>query len=119
MVRETGVAAHVLRYWEQQIPALRPVRRAGGRRYYRSADVDYVRALHHLVSEEGYTLEGAARAMQRSPVPAAATTPVPEPVAAVSLMDGDGTVRDPAARERLRWMRARLVKLDALLSAAS
>ncbi len=60
----TGIPAHILRYWERNVPALKPLRRAGGRRYYRSADVDLVCALQRLVMQDGYTLDGAARAVQ-------------------------------------------------------
>jgi DNA-binding transcriptional MerR regulator len=60
---ETGIAAHILRYWERNVAALKPLRRAGGRRYYRPADIAMVRQLHRLVTEQGYTLEGAARAV--------------------------------------------------------
>lgn len=65
---ETGIATHILRYWERHVPALKPLRRAGGRRYYRKADVEMVRALHRLVAEQGFTLEGAARAMRAGSV---------------------------------------------------
>ena len=61
---ETGIATHILRYWERHVPTLRPLRRAGGRRYYRKEDIALVRALHRLVAQEGFTLEGAARAMR-------------------------------------------------------
>lgn len=61
---ETGIATHVLRYWERNVADLEPLRRAGGRRYYRAADVALVLRLQRLVSDEGYTLEGAARALR-------------------------------------------------------
>lgn len=62
VVAQTGVAAHVLRYWERQVPALRPVRRAGDRRYYRAEDVALINAMARLINDAGYTLDGAARA---------------------------------------------------------
>lgn len=62
VVSETGIAAHVLRYWERQVPALQPVRRAGDRRYYRAEDVALIIEIARLIDDEGYTLEGAARA---------------------------------------------------------
>lgn len=58
-----GIAPHVLRYWEQQFPALRPLKRAGGRRYYRPEDVALVSAINRLVYREGYTLRGARLAI--------------------------------------------------------
>lgn len=72
---ETGVATHILRYWEDHVPALKPVRRAGGRRYYRTEDVALIRQLQSLMAESGYTLEGAARAVNTAEVfEAAAST---------------------------------------------
>ena len=59
---ETGIAAHILRYWERNVADLRPLRRAG-RRYYRAADVALVQRLQALVTDQGYTLDGAARAL--------------------------------------------------------
>ncbi len=54
-----GIRAHVLRYWEAQFPLLKPLKRSGGRRYYRPADIDLVRTIDRLVNAEGYTLKGA------------------------------------------------------------
>lgn len=55
---ETGVAPHVLRYWESRFPQLRPVTRAGQRRYYRPDDVALVRRIATLLGTHGYTLRG-------------------------------------------------------------
>ena len=55
---ELGVAQHVLRYWETRFPQLRPLQRAGNRRYYRPADVMLVRRIHTLLNEKGYTIRG-------------------------------------------------------------
>ncbi|MEH3045816.1 MerR family transcriptional regulator [Sphingomonas adhaesiva] len=54
----TGVAAHVLRYWESRFPQLRPVTRAGNRRYYRPADVALIERIDRLLRHDGYTLKG-------------------------------------------------------------
>ena len=53
------IKPHVLRYWEQQFPLLKPMKRSGGRRYYRPSDVEMVETINRLVNEEGYTLKGA------------------------------------------------------------
>ena len=58
---ELGVAAHVLRFWETRFPAIAPVKRAGGRRYYRAADVALLRAVARLSREDGMTLAGIER----------------------------------------------------------
>ncbi|GAC1631198.1 MAG: hypothetical protein NVS9B10_24360 [Nevskia sp.] len=55
-----GVKAHVLRYWEQEFPQLRPAKRRGNRRYYQHDDVQMVRRIRSLLYEQGYTI-GAAR----------------------------------------------------------
>src|SRR5690606_27016740 len=57
----------VLRYWEQQFPMLRPLKRSGGRRYYRPEDVSLVETIDRLVNREGYTLKGARQAIERGP----------------------------------------------------
>jgi len=56
-----GIKAHVLRYWEDQFPQLNPLKRSGGRRYYRPEDVALVSEIDRLVNREGYTLRGARR----------------------------------------------------------
>ncbi|MFN3433050.1 MAG: MerR family transcriptional regulator [Sphingomonas sp.] len=55
---ETGLPQHVLRYWETRFPQLRPVTRAGNRRYYRPEDVALVRRIHDLLNAKGYTVRG-------------------------------------------------------------
>jgi DNA-binding transcriptional MerR regulator len=59
-----GIKAHVLRYWEDQFPQLKPLKRSGGRRYYRPEDVALVREIDRLVNREGYTLRGAKTALK-------------------------------------------------------
>lgn len=54
-----GIKPHVLRYWEAQFPLLKPLKRSGGRRYYRASDVAVVETIDRLVNREGYTLKGA------------------------------------------------------------
>lgn len=58
-----NIKAHVLRYWEEQFPQLQPLKRAGGRRLYRPADVALIGAIDRLVNREGYTLKGARAAL--------------------------------------------------------
>lgn len=62
-----GIRPHVLRYWEDQFPALRPLKRAGGRRLYRPEDVALVARIQSLVTREGYTLKGAKAALGGGP----------------------------------------------------
>ena len=61
-----GIRQHVLRYWEQQFPMLSPLKRSGGRRYYRPADVELVARIDRLINREGYTLKGARQALGKA-----------------------------------------------------
>jgi DNA-binding transcriptional MerR regulator len=61
---ELGVAQHILRYWETKFLQLRPMQRAGNRRYYRPADVDLARRINRLLNEEGYTVKGVQKVLR-------------------------------------------------------
>jgi len=54
-----GVKPHVLRYWEQEFPQLKPIKRRGNRRYYQRHDVLMIREIRSLLYEEGFTIGGA------------------------------------------------------------
>jgi DNA-binding transcriptional MerR regulator len=78
---ELGVPQHVLRYWETRFPQLRPIQRAGNRRYYRPDDVALVRRIHGLLHAQGYTVKGVQKLLTAkvtvatpSSVPAASPT---------------------------------------------
>lgn len=58
---EIGVPQHILRYWETRFPELKPLTRAGSRRYYRIEDVALVRRIHNLLYAEGYTVKGVQK----------------------------------------------------------
>ncbi len=73
---ELGVAQHILRYWETKFPQLKPLQRAGNRRYYRPRDVDLARRIHRLLHEEGYTVRGVQKLLG---VKGAAEEPVERP----------------------------------------
>jgi DNA-binding transcriptional MerR regulator len=68
--QELGVAQHILRYWETKFPQLRPLQRAGNRRYYRPADVDLARRIHRLLSQDGYTVRGVQKLLRDKMEPA-------------------------------------------------
>ena len=75
------IRQHVLRYWEEQFPMLKPIKRSGGRRYYRPEDIQTLVTIDRLVHQQGYTLRGARLAIENrvdrpSPAsPPAAATP--------------------------------------------
>ncbi len=70
VARALGVKSHVLRYWEQHFPMLRPLKRSGGRRYYRPEDVALLTRIEALVNQRGHTLKGARQAIEAGNDPA-------------------------------------------------
>jgi DNA-binding transcriptional MerR regulator len=58
LASELDVPQHILRYWESRFPQLKPLQRAGNRRYYRPADVALARRIHRLLNQDGYTIRG-------------------------------------------------------------
>ena len=58
-----AVKPHVLRYWEQEFPQLKPVKRRGNRRYYQHQDVVLIRQIRTLLYDQGYTIGGARQRM--------------------------------------------------------
>ena len=58
LAEDLRVPQHILRYWETRFPQLRPLQRAGNRRYYRPADVALAHRIHKLLNEDGYTIRG-------------------------------------------------------------
>ena len=58
---ELGVPAHMLRFWETKFSFVRPMKRAGGRRFYRPQDLDVLRGVRALLQEDGYTIKGVQR----------------------------------------------------------
>ncbi|PCI48994.1 MAG: hypothetical protein COB49_05310 [Alphaproteobacteria bacterium] len=56
-----GVPQHVLRFWESKFSQIAPMKRGGGRRYYRPEDVEIIEAIRNLLHEDGYTIKGAQK----------------------------------------------------------
>ena len=61
---EIDVPQHVLRFWESRFAQIKPMKRGGGRRYYRPDDVDLLRGVRHLLYGEGYTIRGVQRILR-------------------------------------------------------
>ncbi|TVR98712.1 MAG: MerR family transcriptional regulator [Rhodospirillales bacterium] len=62
---ELDLPQHVLRFWESKFPQIRPLKRGGGRRYYRPEDLDLLRRIRHLLHNEGYTIRGAQKLLRQ------------------------------------------------------
>lgn len=110
MADSLGVKTHILRYWEEQFPMLKPLKRAGGRRHYRTDDVALLHAINRLLNNEGYTIKGARKflaggQLAASPQPASetATPPVsaPNPSIPVPAMSANNVTALRAIRDRL------------------
>lgn len=64
LASDLGVPQHILRYWETRFPQLKPLQRAGNRRYYRAADVQLAHRIHRLLNQDGYTIRGVQQLLQ-------------------------------------------------------
>jgi DNA-binding transcriptional MerR regulator len=79
---ELGVPQHILRYWETRFPQLRPLQRAGNRRYYRPADVALAQRIHRLLNKDGYTIRGVQQVLSSKAPVEQAEAPAVIPAAA-------------------------------------
>jgi DNA-binding transcriptional MerR regulator len=92
LAADLGIPQHILRYWETRFPQLKPLQRAGNRRYYRPADVALAHRIHALLNRDGYTirgvqqlLAGGGREAEKGEGAPAATAPEPATKAAVPI----------------------------------
>lgn len=89
---EIGVPAHVLRFWETRFSMLQPLKRAGGRRYYRTVDMSLLRQIKALLHDDGMTIRGAQLALAGKGVTAKEPVPLtlgPLPAASASWTGPD------------------------------
>ena len=68
VAEDLNLPQHVLRFWETRFSQIRPMKRAGGRRYYRPADIDLLKGIRHLLYGEGYTIRGVQRILKEEGV---------------------------------------------------
>lgn len=90
VARELDLPAHVLRFWEAKFPQLAPLRRAGGRRYYRPEDVALLRRIQRCLHQEGYTIRGVQKLLREGGL----KTDAPSGLAA--LPAGEAAEEEPA-----------------------
>ena len=121
LAADLGVPQHILRYWETRFPQLRPLQRAGNRRYYRPADVALARRIHRLLEEEHYTIKGVQRLLAGKPAePEIAATPPPVPApAAVEVPVAPTPQNQHGGIEIERLARVRAMLVGALAEDAS
>jgi DNA-binding transcriptional MerR regulator len=94
---ELGLPQHILRYWETRFSQLRPLQRAGKRRYYRPADVALVRRIDRLLNHEGYTIRGVQKLLDAKTPDDASVAPTPAEAAAPEHSGATDTRAGPAA----------------------
>jgi DNA-binding transcriptional MerR regulator len=97
---DLGVPQHILRYWETRFPQLKPLQRAGNRRYYRPADVALAHRIHRLLNQDGYTIRGVQQLLAGGGAEEAAelaAAPAPAP----ADRHGDMPVQELLAIRRL------------------
>jgi DNA-binding transcriptional MerR regulator len=105
---ELGLPQHILRYWETRFSQLKPLQRAGNRRYYRAEDADLARRINRLLNVEGYTVKGVQKLLSggkgADAVPSVADPVIAAPAkaaagdTAMTLMPALVAVRDRLAR---------------------
>ena len=116
LAQELNVPQHILRYWETRFPQLRPLQRAGNRRYYRPDDVALTKRIHRLLNQEGYTIRGVQQLLARGEGEGApALTAAPTPTPKSSAIDSPQASAFPADELRqLRGLLARALEESAL-----
>jgi DNA-binding transcriptional MerR regulator len=114
---DLDVAQHVLRFWESKFPQVRPLKRGGGRRYYRPEDVELLRQIRSLLYEEGYTIKGAQKLLKGQRRGASGEELAIEREADVP--PGPAPELVPEVRGRLLQLRKELVALREALRAAA
>lgn len=106
---ELGVAQHILRYWESKFPQLRPLQRAGNRRYYRPADAELARRIHELLANQGYTIRGVQKLLGAKAEQTADASPPAIPMTATADAETPAVPASTVDFERLVGLRDKLV----------
>lgn len=103
VAEDLDVPQHVLRFWESRFTQIKPMKRSGGRRYYRPEDVNLLRGIRHLLYGQGYTIRGVQRILREQGIKTvqnwqAGTVP-PMPPMADDEVDHEDMLRDAVAEE--------------------
>ena len=109
--QDTGLPQHILRYWETRFPQLRPLQRAGKRRYYRPEDVALIRRIDDLLNQQGYTIRGVQKLLAtEARGDAAAVAPAPAVDVPVAPVPGAGSPVDVGALKAIRSLLVRALE---------
>ncbi len=86
VARELDLPQHVLRFWETKFPSVHPLKRGGGRRYYRPEDIALLRRIRDLLHQDGYTIKGVQKILkQKDAAPAVSKKSVDVPAGSQTL----------------------------------
>jgi DNA-binding transcriptional MerR regulator len=110
---ELDVPQHVLRFWETKFPQIRPLKRGGGRRYYRPEDVELLRKVAKLLYQEGYTIKGVQRLLREGALKGGAVPAYEEMALPLGLEELDAELPVKEAPEREAKPAPRRRALDA------
>jgi len=102
LASDLGVPQHILRYWETRFPQLRPLQRAGNRRYYRPDDVALARRIHKLLNQDGYTIRGVQQLLRSGGAAASDAAGEEQAPAPAPAMSGPSHAFPVAALRTLR-----------------
>ena len=100
-----GVPQHVLRFWETKFPQIQPLKRGGGRRYYRPDDVALLRHIRHLLHDEGYTVKGVQKLLRDRGARGAPAPAKPTQEEAGIPLDAASRARAARVLDELRTLR--------------
>jgi len=112
VAQELEIPQHVLRFWESRFPQLRPLKRAGGRRYYRPDDVILLRRIRQCLYDQGYTIKGVQKLLREG---ALKSETAMRSTGGVAVTPAAPRVKDGGNRTQLVELRRELVELRDLL----
>jgi DNA-binding transcriptional MerR regulator len=113
VAQELEVPQHVLRFWESRFPQVRPLKRAGGRRYYRPDDVVLLRRIRQCLYDQGYTIKGVQKLLREGALRSDA--PPPRPPAPAPAARAKDNASGATGRAALVELRRELAELRDLL----
>ncbi len=116
---ELKVEQHVLRFWETKFSHIKPLKRGGGRRYYRPEDVELLKNIHHLLYSEGYTIKGVQKLLSATrgnltPRVEAQASVVLAPAETVEAQDMDASPVAVAVQKNRHELEAMLAELKSM-----
>ena len=107
---QLDVPAHVLRFWETKFTQLKPMKRSGGRRYYKSSDLDLLTCIRDLLYRDGFTIKGAQKALREKKAHAT------EVVEAVKSADAGGSGQQEIIANTIHKLKQLELRLEALIA---